>query len=175
MLNGTRYFGTLNGKNGVPLAASESHAKDIAGGIRQSVREGTYKRKGETTEKGCTRNFAKFFDEVYLPYAKENKSSWKHDEFRGEALKEVFGERTLAEIKPLLVASFINHRLKTTTKRGTFRDPTTVHKEVQLLSSIFNMAIREGITEGNPCRNIPKATKEKIRPWNKRKRQLTLD
>jgi integrase len=51
----------------------------------------------------------------------------------------------------------------------------TVFKEVQLLSSVFNMAIREGVTDRNPCVTIPTATKKKIWAWNKRERFLSPD
>lgn len=101
---------------------------------------------------------------------------WKHDEFRGDVLKTFFQDRTLSEIKSLLIASFINQRLKTTTKREGPRNPATVFKEVALLSSVFNMAIRESVLAGsNPCATIPTATRKKIWAWNKRERYLTVD
>jgi len=155
-------------------AGSGREAKDFASEIRIKVRNGSFNTE-EPGRGADLQKFSSFFDTVYLPYSKENKGTWKHDEFRGEVLKDFFSGRAFSEIKPLLVASFINNRLKTKTRRGELRNPVTVYKEVQLLSSVFNMAIREGATGSNPCVTIPTATKRKIWAWNKRERFLSPD
>ncbi|MEP6743645.1 MAG: site-specific integrase [bacterium] len=51
----------------------------------------------------------------------------------------------------------------------------TVYKEAALVSSVFNMAIREGIAQVNPCHSIPMAIKKKLPARNKRDRFLTDD
>jgi integrase len=61
------------------------------------------------------------------------------------------------------------------TKRARRRSPVTVHKEVMLLSAIFNMAIDEEKAIKNPCRKLPKSVLAKIPARNKRDRLLTWD
>ncbi len=75
----------------------------------------------------------------------------------------------------------------TVEKRGSFyhyefmekvsrrRSPTTVNKEVTLLSSIFIMAIRERVAHGNPCDELPKSVRSKIPARRKRNRYLSVE
>lgn len=169
MERGHRYRGTFNGRDGMAYARTKQEARDRESEIRIQVRQGTLGK-----EVGLE-DFCKFFDRVYMTYAKEHKADWKHDEFRGDVLKSFFAGKQFSEITPMLVVSYINGRLKSTTKRGTTRNPVTVHHEVRLLSSVFNMAIREGVATTNPCVTIPKSVKKKIPARNKRDRFLTAD
>lgn len=173
MEGGKRISGTLNGKKGLPLASSKQEARDRESEIRIKVRaqllDGTFGR-----EIGLE-DFGTFFDKVFLSYAKEHKASWRHDEFRGAVLKQFFAGKTFGEITPMLIAQYITTRLKSTTKRKQLRNPTTVYKEVALASSVFTMAIREGVAHANPCHAIPTAIKKKLPARNKRERFLTDD
>lgn len=167
MLARRRYFGTLDGRDGQPVPKSKAEAREIEGAIRRNIREGKQQLEKQT--------FAEFFDNTYLPYSKTHKRSWKHDEFRGEVLKEHFGQRTFPEITPMLIVQFVNIRLKSKTKRGTTRSPVTIHKELRLASSVFVMAIGEGVATSNPCTAIPKNVKKKLPARNKRDRYLDDD
>jgi integrase len=173
MEGGKRISGTLNGKKGLALAPSKQEARDRESEIRIKVRaqllDGTFGR-----EIGLE-DFGTFFDKVFLSYAKEHKASWRHDEFRGEVLKQFFAGKTFAEITPMLIAQYITTRLNSMTKRKQLRNPTTVYKEVALASSVFTMAIREGVAQVNPCKAIPTAIKKKLPARNKRERFLTDD
>ena len=169
MERGQRYRGTFNGRDGMAYARTKQEARDRESEIRISVRQGTFGKEAGLED------FGKFFDHVYMQYAKEHKTDWKHDEYRGEVLKSFLAGKQFSEIKPMLVVSYINLRLKSETKRGTTRSPVTVHHEVRLLSSVFNMAIREGAAAANPCVAIPKSVKKKIPARNKRDRFLSDD
>ena len=146
--------------------------------IRMQIRAGTYGRDSDLA------NFAKFVDKVYLPFAREHHAHSAHDEFRCQTLKEEFGKLRLRDITTMRVESFINKRLKTTTvrvdkdakgkKTPKPRSPTTVRKEVTLLSQIFNMARTERLVTENPCDFIRKAVKKKIPARRKRERFLSL-
>ena len=82
------------------------------------------------------------------------------------------------------VESYINKRLRTVTVRVERsadgkrtpkpRSPTTVRKEVTLLSSIFNMARAERLVAENPCDFIRKAVKKKIPARRRRERAMTV-
>lgn len=129
------------------------------------------------------KDFETFVDKVYLPFARENHSSVAHDEFRCEALKEQFKGKRFQEITMMMVVKFINQRLTSDTVRREVRDdgtvvskkrsPTTVNKEVTLLSSIFRMAMREKVATANPCDELPKSVRAKIPARRRRNRRLS--
>jgi len=85
----------------------------------------------------------------------------------------------------MLVEKFIEDRLRTETVRvekldggqkvAKRRAPTTVHKEVVLLSSIFNMAKQERMALEGPCDFIRKSVRKKTPPRVIRNRYLTLE
>jgi integrase len=171
MEGGKRISGTFNGKKGLPLAASKQEARDRESELRIQVR--TQLRDGTYGKEAGLEDYGTFFEKVFLPYAKEHKASWRHDEFRGNVLKQFFVGKTFAEITPMLVAQYANKRLKSSSKRKALFDPTTIYKEVALASSIFNMAMREGVAKVNPCHSIPTAIKKKLPARNKRDRFLS--
>ncbi|MBA2528201.1 MAG: hypothetical protein H0V18_20820, partial [Pyrinomonadaceae bacterium] len=168
---GKRISGTFNGKKGRLFAATKQEARDYEAQVRIQTR--THLREGTYQKEVGLEDFGGFFDKVFMPYAKEHKASWRHDEFRGDVLKQFFLEKTFQEITPMLIAQYINTRLKSKTKRKQLRNPTTVYKEVALVSSVFNMALREGLAQVNPCHSIPMAIKKKLPARNKRERFLT--
>jgi integrase len=177
-----RAYGSFNGKDGLPLAKDKREARDFEGRIRQQVIEGMW-RQGQ--DRDSLKDFATFVDKVYLPYARANHASLAHDEFRSRTLKDYFAGRGLGEITTMLVERYVNDRLSTTTVRKATlpggegvskgRSPTTVRKEVVLLSAIFNMAKQERLVSENPCDFIRKSVRKKIPARVKRNRYLTLE
>ncbi len=136
-------------------AIAEAHTKREAEQaetlIRNSVFEGTYCK-----EEPGTQLFSDFVEQVYIPWAKVNKKSWRNDVDRGRVLREYFAGKAFRDISPLLIEKYKHDRLKTKTKRGGMRHPNTINKELQLLSKIFNIAIDNGLAEVNPCRRVRK-------------------
>ena len=181
-VNGKRYSGSFNGKDGSPIAGDKKEARELAFKERRKVLDGTYR---ESAERETLKDFATFVDKVYLPLAREYHSSPAHAEFRCEVLKEHFKGRRFDEITVMLVVRFINQRLDSETVRkraledGTAvngkRSPTTVNKEVTLLSSIFRLAMRERVATANPCDELPKSVRAKIPARRRRNRRLSLD
>jgi integrase len=175
---GGRFWGTFNGKKGMPIAHDEVEAKYHERCIRMQIRAGTY-RKNLVQEDGgrgkAPEGFEQFFDTVFMGYSKEHKIDWQHDHFRGEVLKQFFRGSTFSEITPMRVVAYINERLQSTTKRKRTRSPVTVHHEVCLLRSVFNMAIAEGVAKMNPCSSIPRSVKKKLPAQNKRNRFLAKE
>jgi len=178
-LDGQYYSGTFNGKKGLPVCTNKNDARYAVGIERQKIREG--KRPDRKREE--LKDFATFVDRVYLPCAKGHHSSYRHAEFRCEMLKKHFAGKRFDEITPMAVVRFIDKRLESKTVRkevlpdGTKankkRSPTTVNKEVTLLSSIFHMAIGEGVTTKNLCNNLPKSARARIPARRKRSRRLS--
>lgn len=163
MIRRVRYFGSI------PEARTKAEAAKVEALKRLDVYEGRY-----GNEPG-TKDFCAFVDQVYMDYAKSSKITWKHDEFRCKTLKEQFNGLRFRDITPRSVEKFILARLETDTCREKKRSPVTVHKEFSLLSSIFNMAIREDFTNSNPCLKIRKKVREMIPARNKRERFMSLE
>lgn len=137
-------------------------------------------RLGLKQDKLIDGDFCSFVNDVYLPYARENKRSYVHDEFRCKVLTDYFAGKRFSGITMLDVVRFIKHRLSTKICRHNqksaptkLRSPVTVHKEVGLLSSIFNMAVVQKAALENPCRNIPKTVRKKIPMRKKRQCSMT--
>jgi len=181
-VNGNRYAGSFNGKNGAKTAANKKEATEFAYQERRKVLDGTFRDEMEREE---LKDFVTFVDKVYLPFAREHHSSSTHDEFRCEVMKEYFKAKRFDEITMMLVVKFINERLNSDTVRKEVldngsavnkkRSPTTVNKEVTLLSSIFRMAIKEKVASANPCEELPKSVRAKIPARRKRNRRLSLE
>jgi len=181
-VNGKRYSGSFNGKDGSSIAGDKKEARELAFKERRKVLDGTYRDGAEREE---LKRFSAFVDKVFLPFARENHSSSDHDEFRCEMLKGHFKEKCFDEITVMTVVRFISQRLDSETVRkrvlenGTAvnckRSPTTVNKEVTLLSSIFRMAIREKVATSNPCDELPKSVRGKIPARRKRSRRLSSE
>ncbi len=86
-----------------------------------------------------------------------------------------FGEILVEDIKPSMVETYRQERLKQTSFRG--KNPTrhkvapaTVNKEAATLKRMFNLAIREDLADKNPCWKV-----EKLREDNARTRILSKD
>jgi hypothetical protein len=123
----------------IPDVDNEKDAKDCEKKKRAEVVLGLY----DKTEPG-DHDFCEFVDDVYLVYSRENKESWKHDEFRCAILKRHFAGKRFCDITPMVITGYINTRLKSKTVRkesledgskvNRQRSPTTLRKEVNLLS-----------------------------------------
>ncbi|MDQ3804540.1 MAG: site-specific integrase [Acidobacteriota bacterium] len=180
-LDGRYYSGTFNGKKGLERCEDINDARYQLAIVRKKIRDG--ERPDRNREE--LKDFATFVDRVYLPFAKAHHSSPRHAEFRCEMLKKHFAGKRFDEITPMAVVRFIDRRLESRTVRKEVlrdgrkvnkeRSPTTVNKEVTLLSSIFHMAIGEGVTTKNPCVNLPKSTRARIPARRKRNRRLSPD
>ena len=87
-----------------------------------------------------------FFEKQFLPWSKREKKSWDKDEsrFRNHVLP-FFGNRKMSAIKPELIEKFKEARLQEGAKNAT------VNRDLALLKTIFNKAIKWGMYQGqNP-------------------------
>src|SRR5215213_9187125 len=159
--------------------SSEASDKYLKRGVSRLVKN-DYDNAISDFDSAVDGDFCTFVTDVYLPYARENKRSYVHDEFRCKVLTDYFAGKRFSGITMLDVVRFIKHRLSTKIRRHNqksastkLRSPVTVHKEVGLLSSIFNMAIVQKTALENPCRNIPKTVRKKIPMRKKRQCSMT--
>src|SRR5260370_41389811 len=78
------------------------------------------------------------------------------------------GNKALDEISPILIEKYKRDRRATKTVRGTLRAPSTVNRELELLSKTFSLAIDLGLAIHNPCKKV-----KRFREDNERNRYLS--
>ena len=144
-VRGVRYRGAI------PEARTKWEAEQAEQKIKQEVFEGRF----GLVQPGKIK-LDKFIDEVYMPWAKANKRSWKGDAIYTEVLKDYFKGKALCEISPFLIEKFKHERIKTPTKNGTPRAHASVNREFETLSRLFNLAIDFKKAESNPCSRVKK-------------------
>jgi integrase len=91
-----------------------------------------------------------------LPKVKQKKS-FTHDMSRITILKEEFGNLNVRQIKPAMVETFQHNILQRKSVRtGKQYAPATANRILEILKRIFNLAMREDMTEKNPCWKVSK-------------------
>lgn len=79
----------------------------------------------------------------YLPWAKENKSSWKDDEYNyTRHLQPIFGAKVLDEIRPMDIEGFISGLKNSNNAQGKKFKPATIRHQIVLLRRLFNISIK---------------------------------
>ena len=159
-IRGVRYRGAI------PEARTKFEAEKAETKIRQDVYEGRYGRP--TGEK----DFGTFVEEVYKPWALENKRSFRNNEKYKLSMicesKSLKG-KTFAQISPLLLEKYKKERKDSQVKGGKNRKPSTINRELQIISKVFSLAIKYGVTYTNPCAEIS------LLPENNKRVRYLLD
>jgi len=109
-LENRTYYGTF------PSARSETEARKLERDEKAKVRLGLHQENKPIDGDFCT-----FVNNTYLKYARENKKSYKHDEFRCKILLDYFAGKRFSSITMLDVVRFIKYRLSTKIKRHNQR------------------------------------------------------
>ena len=156
-VNGRRYRGSI------PEARVKAQAERAEHAIRDQVYEGTYGK--QKTPAPLLRDF---ITDTFLPWSKVNKRTWVHDEFRSRPLIKALGNKPMDEISPILIEKYKRDRRTSKTARGGDRAPSTVNRELELLSKAFSLAIDQGLSISNPCRKV-----KRFREDNERNRYLS--
>jgi integrase len=170
-----RYAFTIRGvryRASVPEARTKYEAEQAEIEAKKAVFEGRYGGPTGSTD------FCKFFGDpdaeggrfpagTYMAWARDNKRSWKFDQWAGRVLRQYFAGKALAQITPMLVEKYKSDRRKGVTKWGGQRTPASVNRELELLSRVFARAIELKLADTNPCSRV-----KKFRLNNKRRRYL---
>jgi integrase len=157
-IRGVRYRGSI------PEARTKYEAEQAEHKIRGDVFEGRYGRPSGAQD------FVAFVEEVYKPWARENNRSWSTSvRYTLPPLCEWFKGKSFAQISPLLIEKYKRERRESITNRGTQRKPATVNREIQLLSTIFTLAVRHKVAATNPCKDVS------LLPENNRRTRYLLD
>ena len=104
-----------------------------------------------------------FLDTVYLPWSKLHKRTYYLDTRYAELFREYFKGKTLAEITPLVVEQFQQHRREGWTVRGGQRSAASVDRELTILSSVLAHAVNHSLLESNPCHKVKRFREDKER------------
>jgi integrase len=94
-----------------------------------------------------------FVDQVFLPWAKAERKSWRTVESYCKALKKAFGKRGMRDLTEVAIRQYRRERLTVKTTRGD-RKPAAVDREIELLRRVFSIAIERGLLRENPCSKI---------------------
>jgi integrase len=144
-IRGKRYRGAI------PEARTKWQAEQAELGVRQEIFEGRF-----GTQETGKRLVNDFIEADYLPWAKNNKRSWREDEYKLPVIKSFFSGKRFRDVSPLLIEKFKSERLATPTKHRTTRSRTTVSLEMALVSRIFSLAVELEETDLNPCARVRK-------------------
>ncbi len=141
-IKGVRYRGAI------PEARTKYLAQEAERKIRNEIFEGRYGAAQSNKTLG------EFVEEIYLPWAKANKRSWRNDVSRLKPILAYFGGRKLIDINPFTVEKYKIDRSKTITIRGAQRSKATVNRELELLSRIYTLAISNRVARINPVSEV---------------------
>jgi integrase len=167
-IDGTFYQFTFNGKDDRPLITSKKKAKEQEYELKREIRMGTILKDSEL------KNFAKFFDQIYMDYSRKHKTavSTAFDAQFGKRLVEEFGSKTLNQITPRMIENYLVTLLKTNTRFDRPHSPVTVRRHYNMLNQLFNMANRERLISDNPCREVSRTVLKQLPTWRNRERWL---
>lgn len=100
--------------------------------------------------------FEDFVHDTYLPWARENKRSPYHDEFRAEVLcaSPQFKGKRMDEISIIQFENFKKERKASRTRHQRPRAPSTINAELNIARSIFRRALVEGVITKNPAQEV---------------------
>lgn len=151
----------------IPEARTKYEAEQAESKIRAEVFAETY--GASQIGNGSFEDFAR---DVYLPWAKDNKRSWRTDQYIVRDLIEAFKGKSFNEISPLLVETLKHKQRHAITKRGTERAPASVNMVLSVGSRIFTLAIDMDppLAMKNPFCKV-----KKFKPRNQQYRYLLDD
>lgn len=147
------YFFRVNGvryRKAIPEARTKYQAQQAEAAARDSIFEGKYDRRSSST------TFQDFVESAFLPWAKDNKRSWRNDLSRAKPLIAFFGKRRLIDVTRFLIEQFKKQRRDSFNGRGALRSPSSVNRELELLSRIFSFAVERDEIDSNPFKGVKK-------------------
>ena len=65
-----------------------------------------------------------------------------------------FKGKTFAQISPFLIEQYKKERREAVMENKRTRKSSTINRELGLISKIFSLAIKYGVTYSNPCREV---------------------
>ena len=138
-------------------ARTRAQALKAEAAIRTRMFEQRY---GLTERPEC--RFDKFTEETFLP-SKKLKKSYKSIVSICKSLSAFFGKHSVADIDSDMIEKYKQMRIEEITVRGTKRSPLRVNKEIQVLSSLFTLALEMKLISSRPKTSLFQVSGERIR------------
>ncbi len=136
-------------------------AKEIEAKLKTELVSGDYYDRRKQAKQDV--RFEEFMYKKYLPYAGDNKASWKKEEMLFRLwINPVMGSKKLSEISQIDI-----EKLKKTMKDAN-KAPKTINYAIDVIRMAFNMAIRWGYADKNPAIGVKRPRQD-----NRRVRFLT--
>lgn len=147
-----RYF-TGSGKKSLKIgefpAVSVESAREICNANKAMMAKGIDPAR-ERERRDSQLTFQEFAEEIYLPYAKARKRSWRDDKSKLQAdMYKHFGKKPLVDISKADIIRYISAIHKRTSG-------STANRHRALLSHMMSVAIDHELIEKNCVRRIPK-------------------
>lgn len=139
VIRGVRYLGSI------PEARTKPQAKQAEIVKRSEVFNGTY---GQPKEMAPL--FSDFVRDIYTPYAREHKRSWRVEAWRLIVLNQHFGKCRLDQVTREHVEKFKTFMHGSITQRKLRRTKKDVNHFLEILSKIFSLAIEHEKIERAP-------------------------
>ncbi|MBF0495311.1 MAG: site-specific integrase, partial [Deltaproteobacteria bacterium] len=97
-----------------------------------------------------------FWEKHYLPWAKENKKTWRDDFYHyGKHLQPRFGDKPLDAISPIDIERMKSEMKHGTSVRGRDFAKATIKHQIILLRRLFNLAKKWSLYNGeNPVSKV---------------------
>src|SRR5260370_6291709 len=111
----------------IPEARTKWEAEQAEIKLKREVFENRYDLRQMGNDK-----LSAFIDDVFLPWSKLNKRTWREDIYISGTLKEYFRGKTLREITPMLIEKFKGDRLEGITRNKTQRCPAPANRALDL-------------------------------------------
>lgn len=116
--------------------------------------------------------------DMYINYAETNLSAKDTAVRIAKRFKELWKNKTIADITPKVIENYKESRQKTTFARKNVNgkeivkhiSSATINRELAALSKMFSLAIANGFTRENPLREV-----NKLRVTNKLERHLSVE
>ena len=146
---------------------TKKDAKAYEGKMKAAIRENRYfdiKADGFQIFKELSKWYLSLED------VKRKKSFERDERTAQKRLDPYFGKIPTKSITPSLINEYVAQRLNTKTYRNANVKPATVNREMALLKTMFNKAIRDGKLEKNPVNGV-----KHLRENNERDLVLSLE
>ena len=102
--------------------------------------------------------FEHFVNDVYLPHVLANNGPEAFDRAEKLCIQSLpfFKGKPLRVIKPSDIEAFKSWRMKLPTMHDKIRKPSTVCRELAVISKMFGLAVNDDLCDYNPCSRIEK-------------------
>ena len=142
------YQFTIDGiayKRGIPKARTKAQALQAEREARQEIFDGSY----QSIRANIT--FVDFVRNVYMVWAEDNHRAVRRDLTMADTFCEYFKGYSMRQMSVIAVEGFKMKRAKQETQYGTPFMASTINLELNNLSTILSMAVRQKYLRENPC------------------------